>query len=83
VRVEEPDVEQWKAEVCALLLIPREQRTEDERRRVWARRVRLLLRGWRVVLEKDEIVLQYIGNAEGRPECWDEIRKDEIWRHES
>jgi hypothetical protein len=74
------EIEGWKSDICALLAIPEQERTEDEQIRVWARRVRLLYRGWRVVLGMNgEPGFRYVGNADRWPESWDEIRKDEMY----
>lgn len=73
------EIESWQADVRVLLSIPAAFRTEREQIRLWARRVRLLGNGWRVVVsEHGEPVFRYIGNADGWPEYWDEIRKDEF-----
>lgn len=70
------EVDVWQSEVRALLAISEGERTEDERIRLWARRVRLLMRGWRVVLGDERPVFQYVGNADCIPQYWQEILKD-------
>lgn len=72
------EVEAWKQDVCALLAIPEAERTEQEQIRLWARRVRLLSRGWRVVLIDGVPTCQYIG-GDGEPSHWDEILKDKVY----
>lgn len=74
--VERDQIESWKAEVCALLAIPEERRTSEDQIRLWARRVRLLGNGWRVVLHEGVPTFRYIGNAAGFPEWWDELLKE-------
>ena len=67
------EIEQWQADVRSLLAIPEAERTEQEQIRLWARRVRLLGNGWRVVLSNGEpVFLRVVPNEE----YWHEILKE-------